>query len=301
MREPPVAVPATIAASPSRTCASTLQTGSIATQSDAWPLEVLDRFPRLRGVSRTTPNGGVGAPAMKRRPSIRQPPRSSDPNGQRIETVFLDQDPRCQRLGRVIVLHRYGGLRDDRPGIELAVDEMHGRAAHLDAVSERLRCASTPGNDGRSDGWILRMRVREGVEQRRADEAHEPGKAHQRRRRASFQRARNGGIEGIAIGKVAMIDDERFDPGGPGAIETAASALFEITTAMRAERPSADRIDERLQVAAASRDQDADRGRHADVVDPFPARIHRPTRPRRSPGRGQLIEQRGKRARRRRR
>ena len=53
------------------------------------------------------------------------------------------------RAARVVfgiaVEHRHGALDDDRAGVELRGHEMHGDAAHLHAVRERLLLGVKPG------------------------------------------------------------------------------------------------------------------------------------------------------------
>ena len=66
--------------------------------------------------------------------------------------MLLLEDPRRERLRRVVVIHRNGGLQDDRTAVELAGDEVHRRAGDRRAIVQAWRCASTPGNAGRSDG-----------------------------------------------------------------------------------------------------------------------------------------------------
>ena len=51
----------------------------------------------------------------------------------RIEPMLLGQNARCKRVGVVPRHHRHGGLADDRPGVHLRRDEVHGAAGDLDA------------------------------------------------------------------------------------------------------------------------------------------------------------------------
>ena len=68
------------------------------------------------------------------------------------------EDARRQQVGGIVFFHRHRRLHDDRSGVELAGDEVHGGAGDLDAVLERLTRASTPGNAGSSDGCTFSMR-----------------------------------------------------------------------------------------------------------------------------------------------
>ena len=97
-----------------------------------------------------------------------------------IDPVLLDQDPRRQRLDRVVVEHRHRGLQDDRPAIELAPSTRCTVApVTRTPCSSACRCASRPGNAGSSDGWMFRIRFGKRLEQRRPDQPHEAGEADQ--------------------------------------------------------------------------------------------------------------------------
>ena len=55
-----------------------------------------------------------------------------------IRVMFLDEDPRRQRLLRIVVKHGHSALNDDRTRVEVRRDEVHGHAARFDAVIEGL-------------------------------------------------------------------------------------------------------------------------------------------------------------------
>ena len=80
---------------------------------------------RLRS---TQPRASTDPARTNRRPSMRPAAVEHDANRLGIEAVLFDEDPRRQRLDRVVVEHRHRRLQDDRAGVEIAVDEMDGRA-----------------------------------------------------------------------------------------------------------------------------------------------------------------------------
>ena len=84
-------------------------------------------------------------------------PRRRD-GSPRVEAMLLDEDPRRQRVLRVVVEDGHGGLQDDRPGVHALVDEVDGCAGDLDAVLEGLALGVQTGNAGSSAGWTFRIR-----------------------------------------------------------------------------------------------------------------------------------------------
>jgi hypothetical protein len=84
--------------------------------------------------------------------------------------VFLDQDPRRQRVDRVIVVDRHGGLQHDRSAIEFERHQVHGCAGDFHAVRERLLLRIGAGKGRQQRGMDVEDRVGEGVDERRADQ-----------------------------------------------------------------------------------------------------------------------------------
>jgi len=90
----------------------------------------------------------------------------------------------------------------------------------------------------------------ERLDERRADQPHEPGKAHQ----ADVVRAQLGrerAIERVARRKLAVTDATRFEPRVPGAVEARrVGAVRNHDRDARIERPLLHRVDDRLEIAA---------------------------------------------------
>ena len=115
---------------------------------------------------------------------------------------------------RVVVPHRDRRLQHDRPAVELAGHEVHGRAADLHAVLERLPLRVDAGERRQQRRMDVQDRVRERLEQRRADQAHEAGEADERARRAARSASTHRGIEVVAVGEAAVVDDDGLDARG---------------------------------------------------------------------------------------
>ena len=98
----------------------------------------------------------------------------------------------------------------------------------------------------------VQNRVRKGVEQRRADDAHKSGetdKLDAPRGELAHQRP----VEILALRPAAMADDDGFDTGLPGAVESSCRRIIRDDDGDRRPEPAVtDGIDQRLQVAAAT-------------------------------------------------
>ena len=58
-------------------------------------------------------------------------------------------------------------LRDDRAVVDARADEVHRAAVLADAGGERARMGVEAGKGGSSDGWMLIIRSRQRVDERR--------------------------------------------------------------------------------------------------------------------------------------
>ena len=181
--------------------------------------------------------------------------------------MLLLEDPRGQRLHRVVVFHRHRALEQDWTAVQLPGDEVDGRAADLHAVVERLALRVHAGK-GRQQRWVdVQDGVGERLEQRRADEPHETRKANEDGT-ARPQFLDEPPIVVVARGELAMVDDEGFDSGLGGAREAGRRRLVrDHDRNPRAKLTVGDGVDQRLQVAAAARDENTEpprrHGRHA--------------------------------------
>ena len=73
-----------------------------------------------------------GSADLSEPPAVDRPaPVQHEPDRLRIGAMLLYEDPRRQRLRRVVLEHRHGALQDDRTRVELRRHEMHGDAADL--------------------------------------------------------------------------------------------------------------------------------------------------------------------------
>src|SRR5262245_35262922 len=89
--------------------------------------------------------------------------------------MLFSEDACRQGLHRVAVEHRHGGLKHDWAAIELRRNQMYRGATHTHAVRQRLPLSIQPG-EGRQERRVnVEDAVRESLEQRRADAAHETG------------------------------------------------------------------------------------------------------------------------------
>ena len=127
--------------------------------------------------------------------------------------------------------------------------------------------ASTPGNAGSSDGWMFRIAFGKGLEQRRTDQPHEAGKADERTPPIAAAQPRSRRSKSSRAAKSRWLIVSVSMPAARARSRPAASGLFEMTTAIRASSAAgSDRVDERLQVAAAARDQDAEQRPRGRII-----------------------------------
>jgi len=180
--------------------------------------------------------------------------------------MFLSENPRRERLVRISLEDRDSALNDDGAAIELRSHEMHSDTAHLDAMRKCLTLRIDAG-ERREERW---MDIQDGIgirlEQRRPDEPHIAGqtdKAHA----ASLQLPDDGAIVIVARRPSTMTDNDRLDPSSTRTLE--ASGIVAIGNDAgdgRLEPAITDRVDERLKIAPAPRDQDTQPAIHDRLV-----------------------------------
>ena len=165
--------------------------------------------------------------------------------------MLLDQDPRRKRLDRVIVSHRHGRLHHNWTAIELAGYEMHRRAAHFDAMFERLTLRFHAGERRQQRRVDVQDGIRKRLEHRRTDQPHEASETHDADM-ALLQFRHDGSIEIHARGEASVIEHQRLDPCGARSAESGRIGTVGYDDANARAQPALSyRVDERLKIAAA--------------------------------------------------
>jgi hypothetical protein len=169
--------------------------------------------------------------------------------------MFLNQDARRQRVDGVVVMNGHWRLQHDGTAIELARHEVHGRAADVNAVLERL-LLGVETREGRQKRRVdVHDPIGKRLEQRRADQPHEAGETDERDV-SRAQLARERAIVVVARGKVARQHDERLDTGGLRACESGRlSAIRDDHGDLGVESSIGDGVADRLQIRAAPGNQ----------------------------------------------
>ena len=101
----------------------------------------------------------------------------ASPDRHRVDPVLLLEDPGGERLLRVVLVHRYDRLHDDRPGVDPLVEEVDGAPREPDAVPQRLRRPVGPGEGGEQRRVDVEDPVRERAKEDRRHHPHEAGQA----------------------------------------------------------------------------------------------------------------------------
>ena len=173
-----------------------------------------------------------------------------------IEAMLLGENPRRQRLDRVVVEQRDGCLQDDRTVIQFGRHQMHRRARDSDAVFERLPLRLEAGKRRQQGGMDIQDAVREGRDQRGAHQPHETCEADQIDVSCAEQMDECGVVR-VSVGILAGVDVDRLDARVAGATEPGdVGAVGDHHCNHRLEPAVRDGVDDRLQVRAAAGDQD---------------------------------------------
>jgi hypothetical protein len=99
--------------------------------------------------------------------------------------------------------------------------------------------------------------LRESLEERCADQAHESGEAHQVHR-AGGEQIRERAVVGGAVTVVARLHEERLDAGIARTLQSRRIRSIRNHECQRSvEAPRRNRVDDRLQIGTAPRNQDA--------------------------------------------
>ena len=151
----------------------------------------------------------------------------------RISQMLLFQYSCRKRVLVVAVEYRHRLLHNNRPVIQFLVHEMYSAARDFHAISKSLSsCASSPGNAGNSDRMDIQNPVRKLLHKPRRQQPHITRKADQLNAML-FQRGHNFTI--VIFARLAFgRNDQSIEPALGAVAMPGASALFEMTTAMRA-------------------------------------------------------------------
>ena len=94
--------------------------------------------------------------------------------------------------------------------IQVAIHEMHGRAADLHTMSKRLTLRVDPRKGRQQRRVNVQNRVGECVKEPLTDQAHEPGEAHEPNATGlEFSRQRH--VERITISELTMVERQGLD------------------------------------------------------------------------------------------
>ena len=199
------------------------------------------------------------AVATKRRPSSDHRRRGQPLHCLRVGVMFFDQDAGGESVSSVS-FSSTGTARWTMmgPASSSAVTRCTVTPLTLTPCARACRCAWRPGNEGSNDGWMFTIRFGKRRDEAGTDPAHESCQADDVDR-VRAQLVDERAVVVVARGPAAMIEDGRLDAGLAGAIEAAGAGDVRDDDGNRGVEPSVgDGVDERLQVAAAARDQDAE-------------------------------------------
>ena len=200
--------------------------GLVATQREA-AAEIQREIDILRRLSDRNPlrdgpkqRGGGGAPPRDPHMRAFDPRRAARDKAQRqrIDAMFLLQHPRSQRVGRILVQHRHGGLRHDRAGVHFRRNEMHRRAVKLHAIGQRALMgvqAAIGGQEGRVDIEHPAVPL---LDEPGGQHAHEAGEADQLDL-VLIELRLHRAFEAFAVGIGLVVDHRRRDALGCGEVQ----------------------------------------------------------------------------------
>lgn len=171
--------------------------------------------------------------------------------------MLLFQNALRQRAWGVAREHRHDTLDDDRSAIELRCHQVHRHSTDLHAMLDRLSL-SLESWERRKQRWMnVENAVGERVDERCADQTHETGETHEANI-SGAQLVREGLIVGFARWRRSVRKADGLETCMPRALEAARILSIRDDDRYRSvERADRDCIDQRLQIAAATRDEDA--------------------------------------------
>src|SRR5580704_1415143 len=81
----------------------------------------------------------------------------------RVDDVLLSENARGQRIDRIIIEHRYGGLDQDRAGVQKFIDEVNGAASDFYTMIEGLTLCVEAWKGGEQGRVDVEHAIREGL------------------------------------------------------------------------------------------------------------------------------------------
>src|SRR5262245_50727555 len=108
--------------------------------------------------------GGAGPADDDSAPLDGQAPLGEELDGQGVDFMLHGEDAPADLLGAVFGADGYRSLDDDRPVVDVLVDEVHGRAGDLDPVVEGLALGIEALEGGQEPRVDVHDAEREGLE-----------------------------------------------------------------------------------------------------------------------------------------
>lgn len=196
---------------------------------------------------------------QERLPALeREPPRAEPVHGERVDDVLASEHIGRQCLGRVVRVHRNARLDDDGAAIQVLRHPVDARAMLGIAGFERAAVGVQAGEAGQQRGVNVEHAALVAGDERCGEYAHETGEDYEIGRKP-LDGLRQRGVERLASRKITVINDLRRDadhlrPGKAAGV----SAIADDSDDFTMNSALATRINQRLKVAAAARDQDDD-------------------------------------------
>ncbi len=176
--------------------------------------------------------------------------------------MFLDQNPIGQSFDGIVVEYGHSCLQNDRTGVETAVDKVHGRARHPNAVLEGLPLGMQTG-ERRQKRWMdVQNPMGKSLEQHRANQAHVARETHEANVEGP-QRIDDSPVVPVAVRVPAWRQVDRFDPSRPSVRQSFGIPFVRNDDRDRGvEASRGDGVENRPQVAPTAGDQDCKSASH---------------------------------------
>jgi len=137
-------------------------------------------------------------------------------------------------------------LKNDRPGVELAVHQMYGGAGDAHAVFERLTLSVETGERRKKGRMNIQNRVGKRLEKRRPHHAHVPSEADQINPTGA-KNLDDRAIVGVAIDRVLGKETHRLEAGFASPRQTwRVRTIRDDDRDRRIELSSRNRVEDRL-------------------------------------------------------